>query len=217
MPGEKTRYAPRVVGYHPRGPNPGLLLVGEAPGPRGANRTGFPFWGDDSGLSLYGLIESLGLLDAPLQRWKRGADLTGTTPPPGRYAITNACPQMPLAPDGGFCAPEPARLAQEAIRLASEITTLKPRTVLACGKAATFTLALASQHLQHAPPLPLQTKLAGLKLTAAMAALAEGEPWLIGTTRAFVTAHPSRGQWLPQTVTGALHARIVARLQAALA
>ena len=217
MPGEATRYAPRVVGYHPRGRHPALLLVGEAPGPRGANRTGFPFWGDDSGLALYGLIESLGLLDAPLQRWKRGADLSGTTPPPGRYAITNACPQMPIAPDGGFCAPEPARLQVEAVRLASELVELAPRTVLACGKAATFTLALASQHLKHPPPAALQATLAALKLTGAMAALADGAPWMIGATRAFVTAHPSRGQWLPQTATGALHAKIIARLQAALA
>ena len=177
----------------------------------------FPSGGDDSGLALYGLVESLGLLDAPLHRWKRGTDLTGTTPPPGRYAITNACPQMPLSPDGGFCAPEPSRLEQEAARLASELTLLQPRTVLACGKAATFTLALASRHLGQPPPLPLQGTLPALKLTAAMAALAAGEPWMIGPTRAFVTAHPSRGQWLPQTPTGALHTQIIARLQAALA
>lgn len=217
MPGERTRYAERVVEYYPRGAHPALLLVGEAPGPRGANRTGFPFWGDDSGLALYGLVESLGLLDAPLQRWKRGADLRGTTPPPGRYAITNACPQMPLAADGGFCAPEPERLQQESARLARELSELRPRAVLACGKAAAFTLALASSLLGHPPPPPLRGKLAALKLTAAMAELAAGEPWLLGTTRAFVTAHPSRGQWLPQTPTGALHGQIVARLKAALA
>src|SRR5947209_1387909 len=111
------QYAPRVVSYFPRGKQPRLLIIGEAPGPRGANRTGYPFWGDDSGLDIYGLLEELGLLEVPLSRWKRGADLSGTQPPPGRYAVTNACPQMPLAPDGGFCAPEPARLEQEAVRL----------------------------------------------------------------------------------------------------
>jgi uracil-DNA glycosylase len=206
-----------VVPYFPRAPHPQLLVIGEAPGPLGANRTGFPFWGDHSGLDLYGLIESLGLLDAPLERWKRGADLSGTQPPPGRYAITNACPQMPLLPDGGFCAPEPARLEQESARLADEVKALAPRAVLACGKAAAFTLARASARLGDAPPAPLAGTLPQLKLTEAMTEL--GDPrhaWTVGGAQAFVTCHPSRGQWLPQTPTGKLHAAIVARLREAL-
>jgi len=210
-----ARYAERVVTYYPRTPHPRLLVIGEAPGPRGADRTGYPFWGDDSGLAIYGLIEGLGLMDAPFVRWKRRADLSGTRPPPGRYALTNACPQMPLAPDGGFCAPEPTRLYAEAERVAQELRTLAPAAVLACGKPAAFTLAQASSRLGVEPPAPLRGKLPAIKLTAAMAELA-GREWRVGPTRAFVTCHPSRGQWSPKTPTGALHAKITAALAEAV-
>jgi uracil-DNA glycosylase len=210
-------YSSRVVPCFAGSRTPKLLLVGEAPGPRGANRTGFPFWGDDSGLALYGLIEELGLLHAPLGRWKRGADLSGTQPPPGDYAITNACPQMPLLADGGFCAPEPERLVSEAPRIASELATFAPQVVLSCGKAAAFALANASKHLGIEPPEALGRKLASIKLTAAMEELASSNhPWMLAGARALVTCHPARGQWSPSTPTGVLHARIVAQLRRAL-
>jgi len=212
-----TSYSDRVVPCFAGSRTPKLLLVGEAPGPRGAHRTGFPFWGDDSGLLLYGLIEELGLMHAPLSRWKRGADLSGTRPPLGDYAITNACPQMPLAPTGGFCAPEPERLVAEGPRLASELASFAPQVVLACGKAAAFALAQASRRLGVEPPGPLAAKLPAIKLTAAMAELAGANPWRLAGARALVTCHPARGQWSPSTPTGALHEKIVAQLRRALA
>lgn len=216
-PRPTTSYSERVVPYYAGSPEVRLFLVGEAPGPRGANRTGFPFWGDDSGLDLYGLVEELGLLEAPLPRWKRGADLSGSQPPAGRYAITNACPQMPLAPEGGFCAPEPERLQQEAARLAEELKQLHPRAVLACGKAAAYTLAQASRALGVEPPEPLAGSFASIKLTAAMELLADARhPWLAAGAHLFVTCHPARNQWSPRTTTGALHARIVGQLSALL-
>jgi len=213
----KCEYSPRVVAYFPRGANPRLLVIGEAPGPRGANRTGFPFWGDDSGLDIYGLLEELGLLDAPLNRWKRGTDLTGTQPPPGRYAVTNACPQMPVLPNGDFCAPPVERLEEESARIAKELEALKPHVVLSCGKAAAYTLARASAKLGVAPPEPLAGTLPSLKLTEAMEnLLAPHHAWDIAGARAFVTCHPARGQWRPQTPTGKLHVRIVAEVRKAL-
>lgn len=214
-----TTYSPRVVRYFPRGHRPALLLVGEAPGPRGADRTGYPFWGDDSGLDLYGLIGALGLFDAPFTPWKRRADLTGTSPPPGRYAITNACPQMPLLPDGGFCAPEPARLDAEAARLREELQALAPRVVLTCGKAAAYTLSRASLLEGSTPPAPLATKFSNLRLLEAMAELVaqpDATHWRVGGALAFVTTHPARGQWAPSTPSGKLHAQVVERLRAAL-
>lgn len=211
------KYSERVVPCFAGSRTPRLFLIGEAPGPRGANRTGFPFWGDDSGLDIYGLVEELGLLRAPLARWKRGADLSGTQPPLGDYAITNACPQMPLAPDGGFCAPEPERLASEGPRLAGEIQAFGPKIALACGKAAAFALASASRHLGVEPPGPLSGKLANIKLIDAMAQLVSHEPWMVAGARAFVTCHPARGQWRPSTATGKLHARVLEVMRQALA
>lgn len=216
-----TDYSPRVVAYFPREKRPELLIVGEAPGPRGADRTGYPFWGDDSGLELYGLVGALGLFDEPFVPWKRRADLTGTRPPRGRYAITNACPQMPLAPDGGFCAPEPARLDREAVRILEELRELAPRAVLACGRAAAFALARASVADGTPPPAPLAAKtFANLKLLEAMAELVaqpEERHWRVAGALAFVTTHPARGQWAPSTASGRLHAQVVERLRRSFA
>ncbi|HCF56742.1 MAG TPA: hypothetical protein DFS52_01935 [Myxococcales bacterium] len=207
-------YSTRYVRYFPREPSPWLLVVGEAPGPRGADRTGYPFWGDDSGLEIYGLIASLGLLSEPFTPWKRRADLTGTRPPLGRYCITNACPRMPLAEAGGFTAPEPARLKSEAGRIAEEILELKPRVVLACGRAAVFTLACAAQELGGPVPGPLDgVSFSGLRVFEAMRALLDGEPWRVGSAAAFVTAHPARGNWRRGMAAGELHAQVVARLR----
>lgn len=56
-----------VPGFGPR--DAALLIVGLAPGLRGANRTGRPFTGDFAGVLLYGT-----LLDAGLARGRYGAD-----------------------------------------------------------------------------------------------------------------------------------------------
>lgn len=210
----EPRYSAREVGYFPREPHPELLVIGEAPGPRGADRTGYPFWGDDSGVDIYGLIARFGLMDEPFVAYKRRTDLSGTCPPRGRYCITNACPRMPLAPGGGFCAPTPQRLEQEALRIAEEIRTLSPRIILACGRAATFTLGRAAEAFGGAVPESLRGKsFAGFKLREVMHEVLESpEPWRIGASAAFVTTHPSRGSWSPSTPAGKLHAQIVNRI-----
>lgn len=46
-------------------PNPGLLIIGLAPGMHGANKTGRPFTGDSSGELLYNTLFKLGLASAP--------------------------------------------------------------------------------------------------------------------------------------------------------
>lgn len=212
-------YSPRVVSYYPRSPKPALLVIGEAPGPRGANRTGYPFWGDDCGLQLYRLVGELGLLDEPFTPWQLGIDLSGTQPPSGCYAITNACPQMPVRDSGRFCAPAPSRLDAEAPRLLDEMRTLQPKVVIACGKSAAYTLARAAFVEGSTPPPPLATSLGGIKLLAAMRALVSGAGemhWRVGGAVAFVTTHPARGQWAPSKESGRLHAEVIKLMQSAI-
>lgn len=211
-------YSPRVVRPFSSCGHPSVLLVGEAPGPRGANRTGYPFWGDDAGIQLYGLIGELGLLDEPFSPWIPGALLVGESPPAGRYAITNACTQMPVGDDGKFCAPTASRLDVEAERLLEEIRALKPRAILTCGKSSAYTLAKAAILEGSTPPAPLARSLSGIKLEQAMAALLNqaNVPWRVGGSLAFVTAHPARNQWAPTKKLGRLHAMVVERLRQAI-
>lgn len=211
-------YSPRAVSAFSSCRNPSVLLVGEAPGPRGANRTGYPFWGDDAGLELYGLIGELGLLDEPFSPWIPGALPVGASPPAGRYAITNACTQMPVGHDGKFCAPTASRLDREAQRLLDEIRTLKPRAVLACGKSSAYTLAKATILEGSTPPVWLARSRSGIKLEQTMAALLNESDvqWRVGGSLAFVTAHPARNQWTPTKKLGRLHAMVVERLRQAI-
>lgn len=211
-------YSPRVVRAFSRREDPSVLLVGEAPGPRGADLTGYPFWGDDAGIKLYGLIGELGLLDEPFSPWSPGTSLVGEFPPAGRYAITNACTQMPVGDDGKFCAPTASRLDGEAQRLLEEIRTLKPRAILACGKSSAYTLAKATILEGSTPPAQLARSLSGIKLEQAIAALLNEAKaqWRVGGALAFVTAHPARNQWAPTRRLGRLHAMVVERLRQAI-
>ena len=42
-----------------------VLLVGEAPGPRGADKSGYPFFGDGAGQHLYTALVRLGAMSLP--------------------------------------------------------------------------------------------------------------------------------------------------------
>jgi uracil-DNA glycosylase len=217
--GIMVSYSSQVVRCFSGCPNPSLLLVGEAPGPRGANRTGYPFWGDDAGLELYGLVGKLGLFDEPFCPWLREAVLAGTTPPAGRYAITNACTQMPFRDGDKFCAPTASRLDKEAQRLLDEIRCLQPKAVLTCGRAAAYTLARAALIEGSTPPSLLVRPLSCVKLTRAMAALLKQDEttrWRVGGALAFVTAHPARNQWAPSKELGRLHDAVIKSLRQAI-
>lgn len=211
-------YSPRVVHAFSSCEDPLVLLVGEAPGPRGANRTGYPFWGDDAGIKLYGLIGELGLLDEPFSPWIPGAALVGESPPAGRYAITNACTQMPVGDDGKFCAPTASRLDGEAQRLLEEIKALRPKAILSCGKSSAYALARAAILEGSTPPAPLARCLSGIKLEQTMAALLNqaNVQWRVGGSLAFVTAHPARNQWTPTKKLGRMHALVVESLRQAI-
>lgn len=217
--GIMVSYSPRIVPYFWSSPSPSLLLIGEAPGPQGADRTGYPFWGDDAGLPLYGLVGCLGLFDEPFTPWQRGADLSGTTPPAGQYAITNACAQMPVGSDGRFRAPPKLRLDVEAPRLLEEIKTIRPKLVLACGKAAAYTLAQAALIENSTPPTSLARSFSRINLKQAIETQLNqnrATQWRVGGAIAFVTTHPARSQWAQSSKYGNLHAVVVRRLRQAI-
>jgi uracil-DNA glycosylase len=46
-----------------------VLLVGEAPGPRGADQSGIPFWGDRAGKIVYKSLSKAGLAEVPDEAW----------------------------------------------------------------------------------------------------------------------------------------------------
>lgn len=103
-----------------------LLIVGLAPGLKGANRTGLPFDGDDSGTTLSSSLARLGMSTAP--------SLTGSTTgqPPVLCRITNAVRCVPP-----HNKPTPAEIAACRPYLAATIADL-PRlaVILALGRVA---------------------------------------------------------------------------------
>ena len=82
--------APVGTFFPPEGPDTvTLLIVGLAPGLRGANRTGRPFTGDYAGDLLYGTLQKYGLCRGTFDaRPDDGIELVGT-------AITNAVRCVP--------------------------------------------------------------------------------------------------------------------------
>ncbi|HEX9488927.1 MAG TPA: uracil-DNA glycosylase family protein, partial [Stellaceae bacterium] len=90
-----------------------LLVVGLAPGLRGANRTGRPFTGDYAGILLYGTLRKFGFARGPYgERADDGLVLVDCR-------ITNAVRCVP--PENK---PEPAEIATCNRFLAAELTML---------------------------------------------------------------------------------------------
>jgi len=104
---------------------PRLLIVGLAPGMRGANRTGRPFTGDHAGLLLYRTMHRFGFASRPeSQSADDGLALV-------RCRITNA---VKCLPPGNKPLPEEVRRCNR--HLAAEIAALRPRALLALGAVA---------------------------------------------------------------------------------
>ncbi|GLH65768.1 uracil-DNA glycosylase family protein [Geothrix edaphica] len=138
-----------------------VMLFGEAPGPRGADQSGIPFWGDGAGITVYRALSATGRAVVPEAAWAdwNGARFKalGLAPRLIGTALSNACPACPTKDGEHFHAPSNkellapanlARLASELDRAAEGGSSLR---VIAFGKRAEWVLG----RLPGAPPFEL--------------------------------------------------------------
>jgi len=138
------------------------MLFGEAPGPRGADQSGIPFWGDAAGLTVYRALASVGRADVPEAAWADwdGARFSrlGLAPRLHATALSNAYPACPTKDGEHFHAPSNrdllapsnlARLVEELSRATQD--GAHSLRVIAFGKRAEWVLG----RLVQAPPFDL--------------------------------------------------------------
>jgi uracil-DNA glycosylase len=127
-----------------------VVLIGEAPGPRGADKSGVPFLGDAAGKVLYDVLVRLGALTLPPEidrmEWD-GARFaaSGLVPVAHSVALGNAFDCCPTNDGETFRAPTRAELEGTAnlSRLTRDITMLRPRGlkgIVTLGRVATRTI-----------------------------------------------------------------------------
>ena len=129
-----------------------VMLFGEAPGPRGADQSGIPFWGDGAGITVFRALAATGRAEVPGAAWedwdgarfkslKLAPRLRGT-------ALSNAYPACPTKDGEHFHAPsdrqllDPVNLARLCAELAQAAEgTATPLRVIAFGKRAQWVLS----------------------------------------------------------------------------
>ena len=138
------------------------MLFGEAPGPRGADQSGVPFWGDRAGVLVYRALETAGLASVPAaayQAWD-GARFkeNGLWPELRGAALSNAFPRCPTRDFQTFKAPTDAELKhpENLARLLDELRAAAQRCpgrlrVITMGKRAHWIF----QRLSGVPDLEL--------------------------------------------------------------
>jgi uracil-DNA glycosylase len=161
----------RIVRGH-GDPQARVLLVGEAPGYLGADRTGVPFTGDRSGRRVQGLLIRLGLSEetdpamaAPRLRGVYLTNVVRCNPPGNRN-------------------PTPAEVANCAPYLADELAAIRPQVVATLG---TFAARWAFEALLHA------------EMPAGIREL-HGRVWLAGDVTLLTLVHPARASNAQMTV-----------------
>lgn len=128
-----------------------VLVVGEAPGPRGADKSGVPFWGDAAGAALYAALQRVGAAELPAAvaagAWD-GARFAaeGLVPVLHGAALGNAWPCCPTDDGHRFRAPTRGELegADNLARLRDDVAALRARGlrgVVALGRVAARTMA----------------------------------------------------------------------------
>jgi hypothetical protein len=127
-----------------------VLLVGEAPGPRGADKSGVPFLGDAAGKVLYDVLLRLGAITFP--RGLVGVEWDGAwfiehgvVPVARGVALGNAFDRCPTDDGTTFRAPTRAELegAPNLGRLTRDINELRARGlkgIVTMGRVATRTI-----------------------------------------------------------------------------
>lgn len=137
-----------------------VLLIGEAPGPRGADKSGYPFFGDAAGRHLYRALIRIAAVELSAAidglPWD-GATFAeaGIVPRASGIALGNAYDRCPTDDGHHFRSPSRAELEGTAnvSRLAHEITHLHTRGlqgILTLGRVATRTLDVVLSSM----PLP---------------------------------------------------------------
>ena len=141
-----------------------VVLIGEAPGYLGADRTGVPFTGDRSGRRVQALLIRLGLSEesdpavaAPRLRGVFMSNVVRCNPPGNRN-------------------PTPAEVANCAPFLRGELKAVRPAVVVTLGS---FAAAWAFRELLHA------------ELPAGIRAL-HGRTWPAGAVTLLTLVHPAR-------------------------
>lgn len=140
----------RVPPLLPLSGNVHVLIVGEAPGPRGADKSGVPFFGDAAGKHLYLALRNLCAITLPESvddvKWD-GTLLrsAGFNPVANGVSLTNAFDRCPTDDGHKFRAPARDELEGDlnTARLRREIDALLGRGltgVVALGKVATRTM-----------------------------------------------------------------------------
>lgn len=126
------------------------LIFGEAPGPRGADRSGIPFWGDGAGLPLYRALVRAGCATVPDAAWRPWDGdrfvAAGLQPALHGVALSNAFPSCPTNDGRKFRAPTRAELLSpdNLRRLEEELLQASARgahQVVTLGRCARDTLA----------------------------------------------------------------------------
>jgi len=127
-----------------------VLLVGEAPGPRGADKSGVPFLGDAAGKVLYDVLVRLGAMTLPpeIERMDWDGSLfvaSGVMPIARAVALGNAFDRCPTDDGATFRAPMRSELEGTAnlARLTRDIDILRARGlkgIVTLGRVATRTI-----------------------------------------------------------------------------
>jgi uracil-DNA glycosylase len=164
---------PRIQGHpvpalFPESGPVSVMLFGEAPGPRGADQSNIPFWGDGAGITVYRALAATGRADVPEAAWEDwdGARFKalGLMPRLHGTALSNAFPACPTKDGEHFHAPSNRELLAppNLERLSAELTRAmtdqtSPLRIIAFGKRAEWVLSrlpFAAGCSIHALPHP---------------------------------------------------------------
>lgn len=158
--------APRILGapvaplLPPSGPVY-VLLIGEAPGPRGADKSGVPFFGDNAGKSLYQVLRAIGAVTVPQAvddlPWDGAAfAAAGLRPTAHGLALGNAYNACPTDDGAKFRTPTKTELESDTnlSRLRQELCALQTRGlrgVVTMGRVAAKTMDAVFATLPSTP------------------------------------------------------------------